>query len=216
LGEGTSLASDEEESGLLVLVREWAFGPESPAPPMMLAGRGVLLVALALWSLSFFAMAMDGDRLAASFMHLVHLPFHEAGHIVFMPFGSLLTALGGTLMQLLVPLLCAGALLRRLDRFGAAVGLWWTGQSLMDIAPYVADARALRLMLLGGHTGAEVEGHDWEAILSTLGWLRYDVTLGRAANLLGILLMLAALAWGARVLWRQRQAGHDGDAGVRW
>ena len=205
-----------EAGGLVALGQELAFGPESAASPLVLAGRGILLVALALWSLSFFAIAMDGDRLAASFMHLVHLPFHEAGHILFMPLGSFLMALGGTLAQLMVPLLCAGALLRRRDRFGTAVALWWTGQSLMDIAPYVADARALRLVLLGGHTGAEVEGHDWEAILGALGWLRYDVALGRAANAAGVLLMLAALAWGARVLWRQHRAGRGGDTQSRW
>ncbi len=187
-------------------------GPEFAVSPLTLAGRGALLVGLALWSLSFFSIAMDGDRLAGSFMHLIHLPFHEGGHILFMPFGSFLMSLGGSLTQVLVPLACAGAFLARRDRFGAAVALWWTGQSLMDIAPYVADARALRLMLLGGHTGAEVEGHDWEAILGALGWLSHDVALGRAANALGVLLMLAALAWGAHVLWRQRQAQHSGDA----
>ena len=87
--------------------------------------------------------------------------------------------------------------------FGAAVALWWAGQSLMDVAPYIADARALRIVLLGGRTGAEVEGHDWEAILAALGWLRYDILLGRLANLIGIVLMIAALAWGASVVARQ-------------
>jgi len=48
-----------------------------------------------------------------------------------------------------------------------------------------------------------VEGHDWEAILSALGWLRYDILLGRLANLVGIVLMIIALAWGASVVARQ-------------
>lgn len=45
------------------------------------------------------------------------------------------------------------------------------GQSLTDVAPYINDARALQLVLLGGRTGAEVEGHDWEAVrrVSTAG-----------------------------------------------
>ncbi len=137
-------------------------------------------------------------------MHLVHLPFHEAGHILFLPFGRFLMSLGGSLTQVLVPLVCLGTfLVKTRDTFGAAVALWWAGQSLMDVAPYIADARALRIVLLGGHTGAEVEGHDWEAILSTLGWLRYDILLGRLANLLGIVVMLVALAWGASVVARQ-------------
>ena len=48
-----------------------------------------------------------------------------------------------------------------------------------------------------------MEGHDWEAILSALGWLRYDILLGRLANLVGIVLMIIALAWGASVVARQ-------------
>lgn len=71
------------------------------------------------------------------------------------------------------------------------------------MAPYVADARALQLVLLGGHTGAEVEGHDWEAILGALGWLPYDVALGRACLRAGVLVMFGSIAWGSWVVRRQ-------------
>jgi len=176
-----------------------------PAGEVAVAARAVLLAGLVAWSLRFFAHALDPVYLYGSFMHLVHLPFHEAGHILFLPFGSFLMSLGGSLTQVLVPLVCLGTfLVKTRDTFGAAVALWWAGQSLMDVAPYIADARALRIVLLGGRTGAEVEGHDWEAILSALGWLRYDILLGRLANLLGIVLMIVALAWGASVVARQR------------
>jgi hypothetical protein len=92
------------------------------------------------------------------------------------------------------------------DPFAAAAALWWTGQNFVDLAPYIADARALQLVLLGGHTGAEVEGHDWEYLLQTLGWLHRDVTLGRASFALGAVVMAAALAWGAAVLVRQSRS----------
>ena len=42
---------------------------------------------------------------------------------------------------------------------------WWAGENMMDVAIYINDARALQLTLIGGQTGAEVEGHDWEHIL---------------------------------------------------
>jgi hypothetical protein len=74
----------------------------------------------------------------------------------------------------------------------------------MDLAPYIADARALSLPLLGGHTGAEVEGHDWEYLLEATRLVDHDVTLGRLSFFLGALAMLAALGWGGAVLWRQR------------
>ena len=168
--------------------------------------RAALLAGLGVWTLRFFAHSLQAGYLFGSFMHLVHLPFHEAGHIIFMPFGRFLTSLGGSLTQVLVPLVClATFLVKTRDTFGAAVALWWAGQSLMDLGPYIADARALRIVLLGGRTGAEVEGHDWEAILRTLGWLRYDVLLGRITSFTGSLLMLVALAWGGWVVFRQYQ-----------
>jgi hypothetical protein len=46
-----------------------------------------------------------------SFWHLVNLPFHEAGHIIFRPFGRLMTSLGGSMMQVLVPLVCMAVFL---------------------------------------------------------------------------------------------------------
>jgi hypothetical protein len=95
-------------------------------------------------------------------------------------------------------------LLKNRDPYAASVTLWWTGASLMDLAPYIADARALRLPLLGGGTGAEVEGHDWEYLLGALGLLGADVTLGRLSFALGALVMLGALGWGGVVLWRAR------------
>ena len=169
-----------------------------------LAGRALLLTLLALATGGFLRHGVDAEYLGGSFLHLVNLPFHEAGHVVFMPFGRFVMTLGGSLLQVAVPLVCGVVFLTKTrDPFAASAALWWAGQSLMDLAPYIADARALRLVLLGGHTGAEVEGHDWEYLLQTLGWLHRDVALGRASFAIGAALMVAALAWGAAVLVRQ-------------
>jgi len=167
-----------------------------------LAGRLLLFVGLAAWTWHFASqpMAAAGN----SVLHLVNLPFHEAGHILFTPLGQFMTALGGSLTQILVPLVCAVALLvQTRDPFGASVGVWWCGQNFLDLAPYIDDARSLQLVLLGGRTGAEVEGHDWEAILGQLGWLHLDHTLARGARTMGFLLMVGALVWGAAWLWRR-------------
>jgi hypothetical protein len=138
------------------------------------------------------------------FMHLINLPFHEAGHIIFSPFGRFIMFLGGTLGQLLIPLICAVALLLSYGQnFGAAACLWWFGQNFLDVAPYINDARALNLILLGGVTGKETDGHDWENILRTLGWLKHDHLLAKLAYSTGLVLMILALAWGGYLLYRQ-------------
>ncbi|HXK11170.1 MAG TPA: hypothetical protein VMT70_16100 [Vicinamibacteria bacterium] len=165
--------------------------------------RAALLLLLALWTLAFLRHGMDAVSLMGSFLHLVDLPFHEAGHVLLAPFGRFVSVLGGSLFQVAIPLLCGAVfLLKSRDPFAASVTLWWAGQSLMDLAPYVADARALRLPLLGGHTGAEVEGHDWEYLLSALGLVNHDVALGKGSFALGALAMLVALAWGGAFLLR--------------
>lgn len=187
----------------MIPIVDFLLGSSERRNPIAIGGRAVLLVAVIIWSLRFLAAPM-GAAAMDSFMHLVNLPFHEAGHIIFSPLGRFMTVLGGSLTQLLVPLMCLGALLLQTrDPFGASLCLWWLGENLLDVAPYIADARALQLVLLGGHTGAEVEGHDWEFILGSLGWLHRDRMFGHMAHRLGASLMIAALMWAALVLARQ-------------
>ena len=117
-----------------------------------------------------------------------------------------MTSLGGTLGQLLIPLLCLLVLLvKTKDPFGASVSLWWFGENFMDIAPYINDARDQELVLLGGITGREADYgfHDWEFILNEVGLLRYDHTLAYIAHSFGILLMLTSFAWAGVVLLKQ-------------
>jgi len=171
-----------------------------------------LLVALAGWTVSFATTPL-GPALMDTVWHLPDLVFHEAGHVLFMPFGQLMTALGGSLFQCALPLAVAGAFLRQGNHFGAVVSVWWAGQNLVDVAPYIADARALQLVLLGGRTGGEVEGHDWEYILTHLGWLHLDRTIGIWAYRAGVLTMMTSLAAGL-LLALKRSRREEAKAGI--
>ena len=158
-------------------------------------GRLMVVLAVLIWTLSLATRPMDD--VMDSFLHNVNLVFHEAGHIVFSPFGRFMTILGGSLLQTLIPLICAIALyVQNDDAFGAALCVWWMGENLLDLAPYINDARALNLILLGGPANA-VEGHDWEAILTSLGWLHLDHRIAAGAHLLGAFIMFASLAGAA-------------------
>jgi hypothetical protein len=110
-----------------------------------------------------------------------------------------------------MPLICLITfLVRTRDPFAASVALWWLAESLMDVAPYINDARALELVLLGGVTGQETDGHDWNNLLTMRGWLEYDRRLAHLVQNVGILLMLASYAWGGLLLlrhYRRRQPG---------
>lgn len=178
------------------------------------AVRGAFLLVLACTTLWVLLLPMRGPYLMASFLHWIDLPFHEAGHVVFSPFGTFMHILGGTLGQLLVPLLVAGSFLKAENPFGAAVGTWWLGQSFLDCAPYIADARARVLLLTTGETGqVDWESHDWYQLLSRTGTLAHDLGFARSSWLLGAALMLAALAWGAHIVRRQwRPSSAEGSA----
>lgn len=178
-------------------------GVEATTSMAVAVGRGVLVLLLALWTTTLVG-DVSAERANGSFLHLPNLVFHEAGHILFSPFGRFMTVLGGSLTQVLVPLVCAGAFLwQTRDPFGAAVAIWWAGENLIDVAPYINDARELKLVLLGGRTGAEVEGHDWEYLLYAMGLAHKDHTIAAAVQAIGILIMIAALVWGAIVVLNQ-------------
>lgn len=187
------------------LLKELLFPEPADANPLAVGARGLLLAFVAVWSFSFLFASIQSNDVGGSFMHLVNLPFHEAGHIIFSPFGRFLQVAGGTLGQLLMPAVCmAVLLLRTRDPFGAGMAQWWLAESFMDIAPYINDARALNLILLGGVTGRDVaDYHDWEYLLRSLGLLRMDHTLAWLSQGLGIVLMLAALGWAGANLWIQ-------------
>ena len=168
-----------------------------------LRGRALLWLLLAWLTLRFATHSIASNYAGESFLHVVNLVFHEAGHVLWAVFPRFFTVLGGSLTQVLVPIVCAIAFWRRGDRFGAAVGVWWAGQNLVDLAPYINDARALELVLLGGRTGAEVEGHDWEYLLQAINRTTWDHGLARLSHAAGLLVMLGALAYAALELRRQ-------------
>ena len=166
--------------------------------------RIALVAGLAYWTWQFARTPISADAMEA-FIHLPNLVFHEAGHLIFSPLGQFMSVLGGSLMQILIPVAAGVAFIRQQQPFGAAICAWWAGQNLVDLAPYIADARTLELVLLGGKTGAEVEGHDWEFILTRLRLLHRDQAIGRGAHLLGMVIMIGALGFAARAVARKSE-----------
>ena len=160
------------------------------------------------WGLWFILQPINGDAVGASFLHRVNLPFHEFGHVLFRPFGTWLMFLGGSLFQCLLPLIVANYFLFwQRQPFSAAICLWWCGQNFIDIAPYIGDARAMALSLVGEWSDEAIEmrdlRHDWHNILGPLHALPYDHTLAALSKSIGVILMLLAWTWGGILLLRQ-------------
>lgn len=191
------------ESKWLLTAKQWLIESDTTSESLTFYGRIAVFLGMVWWGWKFIVTPLETNNTGESFLHLINLPFHEAGHVIFMPFGRFMTILGGTLGQILMPLICLGTfLVKTRDPFGGAVALWWTAESLMDIAPYINDARALDLMLIGGVTGKETDGHDWNNILTMLNLLERDHWLAHFTYNFGIVLMLGSCFWGGILLLR--------------
>ncbi len=174
--------------------------------PLIFGGRVLFFSIILIYSFKFFFNSMETNYAMDSFWHLVNLPFHEAGHLIFRPLGKLMASLGGSLGQLLMPIVCFAVLLiKTRDPFGSSFALWWFGENFVDLAPYINDARSLTLPLLGGDTGrtSPYGFHDWEFILKELGMAKYDHTLAQMVDRSGLIVMICALIWGAYLLYKQ-------------
>jgi hypothetical protein len=82
--------------------------PDSPPPALWLHVpaqvdplrwwlRAALLAGFTVWGWHLIAMDYRDGSLMNSFLHRPLLIFHEAGHVVFMPFGEWMSVAGGTL-----------------------------------------------------------------------------------------------------------------------
>ena len=126
-----------------------------PTDASAVTGRNIRLVGVVLLAwLGWSAFHSEYGRLPL--LGDVDVAIHESGHIIFMPFGRTMTILGGSLWQVVFPLVFAAYFLRwRRDMFAAMVCVWWSALNLLDVSIYCADSRAGQLMLLDGSTGQE-------------------------------------------------------------
>ena len=82
--------------------------------------RLALVLGLGVWTIQFARTPLSADAMD-SFLHLPNLVFHEAGHLLFAMFGRFMSVLGGSLTQILIPVIALVAFLRQNQTFGAAV-----------------------------------------------------------------------------------------------
>ena len=138
-------------------------------------------------SLYFFWCAYDPYQ-----WHLidgVNLVIHEAGHLIFRPFGEFMMIAGGSLFQVIMPALFVGYFAYNKKCYSAALVLFWVGESILNVSVYAADSLALQLPLLGGQDSI----HDWNYLLSSLNLLPATAKIAGAIRLLGtIAIALAA------------------------
>jgi hypothetical protein len=144
------------------------------------------------------------------FLSGIDLAIHEFGHMFFMPFGipylgRTMVILGGSLMQVAVPLIFMAYFLRirdgARDAHAASVCLWWSSMNLIDVSVYCADARAMVLTLLDGETGQESGGHDWNNLLHIWGVINKDTVIAANMRRVAVVMCLVSIVVGLAAAW---------------
>jgi hypothetical protein len=142
--------------------------------------------------LTLYFLWIAYDPMQGSFLDNVDLPIHEFGHLLFRPFGQFMMIAGGSLFQVIMPLIFVGYFVWRRQFYSAAIVSLWVGQSILSVCVYAADAVAMQLVLTSGFTGSEGSFHDWNYLLTATGLLSSTKTVAGIIRLLGTLTILGA------------------------
>jgi hypothetical protein len=118
----------------------------------------------------------------------MNLYMHEAGHLLFKIFGWWMYFLGGSLIQILLPLSLVMIIARQRNWYIGTAG-FWMGENMVNVSIYIKDAPFRKLHLIGKGLV-----HDWNWLLSN----NLDVaeSLGDIVFIVGIILCAASIGAG--------------------
>ena len=125
-------------------------------------------------------------------LNIVNLVPNLLGHLLFSLFGGFISYFGGPVVQVAFPLSLFFYCFQLRKPFLASLALFWTAQSLFDVALYARDARTFNINLLGG------SDHVWHTLLYHLGLLQLDQFVGALLYLSAVLIFVLSVALGLR------------------
>lgn len=158
-------------------MKEW-----KPVSTLELSGAlgALVLVAWLRWrSLQGWVPVLDDANLV----------FHEAGHPIFGLLGERIAIYGGTMGQLVFPTIASVSFGRKGETTAFALSLAWLFENFLNIARYMADARAQILPLVGGGE------HDWTDIFSRWHVLPHNLAIAGFIAALGWVGIFACGVW---------------------
>jgi len=148
------------------------------------------LIFAALLSLYFLWIAYD--PMQGSFLDNVDLPIHETGHLLFRPFGEFMMVAGGSLFQVIFPLVFVAYFIWQRSYYSAAIVMLWVGQSILNVWVYASDAIVMQLVLTSGFTGTEGSFHDWNYMLTETGMLGSFKSITKIIRFAGTVTIIVA------------------------
>lgn len=147
------------------------------------------MIAAAIGALMLYVAFRLGERIVL--LAMFDLGIHELGHLIFRPFGMVVSFIMGSGLQVLVPFgLASYFWLWQRNHVATGWLMVWGATSMQDASVYIADAPYRSLQLIGGT-------HDWWWLLRR--WDRLDLAdelsnavwgIGFALGLAGMVLIL--------------------------
>jgi hypothetical protein len=141
----------------------------------------ITLILLALQESLHLFDAIEIISMPNTLLSFLFIWVHEAGHVYFNWGWDVLHAFGGTLNEIIFPLLPAYYCYIKKYKFLCSLFIFWLGHNFFGIGVYMADSRARKEIMFGD--GSEI--HDWEFLLNKFNIINYDVTLGNTVWAIG-------------------------------
>jgi hypothetical protein len=160
--------------------------------------------------LLFYFLSLAQQAVPETILWFIDILMHEAGHWIFSFFGETLTIAGGSIMQILVPIIFVGYFIYKKQYYSAAIVLFWVGENFLSVAAYAHDAIKMELPLLGGDDTI----HDWNALLIDLGLLRHTYTIAGIIKALGVLSILTGGLWGIYATYNKKDTSQNVNFGI--
>ncbi len=141
---------------------------------------------------SIYFLSIAYDPMEGSFLDFVDLPIHETGHLIFRLLGEFMMIAGGSLFQVIVPLIFVGYFWWHQKPYSSAIVLFWVGQSILNVWVYASDAIVMQLVLTSGFTGSEGSFHDWNYLLTSTGLIGSTPIIAGLIRFVGTVTIVAA------------------------
>lgn len=135
------------------------------------------------------------DPMQGSFLDNIDLAIHETGHLIFRLFGEFMMIAGGSLFQVIMPLVFVGYFIRQKSYYSAAIVGLWVGQSILNVWVYASDAVVMQLVLTSGFTGAEGSFHDWNYLLTETGLIGSTRKVAGLIRFIGTATIVVSAVW---------------------
>lgn len=128
---------------------------------------------------------------------------HELGHFIFGRYGTFACVAGGTILELLVPLVFIIYFFFTARFFSAALSVSWLGETVIFVAVYMATAISQEgEYYMPGEGMVSADSYpglvtDWNYLFNQLGVLRYAPEIAAATYRLGFVIVLLGIALAA-------------------